>query len=135
MSPLPPLQEDGQQPEPVTGRREHDVPDAERGERVGDGAALVGGRGREAGAQLRIAGIDPELPPGLRVDAPELTGVWKLLLSGIADLDGDDVVAAGQVEKRTAPVERPPEVRDDDDECALPRERGGPSERLSERRR
>ena len=73
--------------------------------------------------------------PGLGIDEPEVAGVRKLLLARIADLDGDHVVAAGELEQRAAPVERPAEVGDDDDERALSRERARPARSLAERRR
>ena len=54
---------------------------------------------------------------------------------GIADLDGDDVVAAGELEQRRAPVARPAEVRHDDGEGALAGERARLAERGAERGR
>ena len=44
-------------------------------------------------------------------------------------------MAAGQLEQRAAPVERPAEVGDDDDERALSRERARPARSVTERRR
>ena len=109
--------------------------DAERAERAGEAAPLLGGGGGEAGAELRVPGVDAELPAGLRVDEPELAGVRQLLLARVADLDGEDVVPAGELEHRPAPVERAAEVGDDDDERPLAGDRPGPGQRLAERRR
>ena len=72
--------------------------------------------------------------PGLGVDEVELAEVGELLLARVTDLDGDDVVAAGEVEQRAAPVDRPAEVGDDGDERALARDRGRVAQCLSERR-
>ena len=89
----------------------------------------------EAAAQLGAARVDAELASRLRVDEPELARVRQLLLARVADLDGDDVVAAGELQQRPAPVVRAAEVGDDDDERALPRECVGAPDRLAERRR
>jgi hypothetical protein len=59
--------------------------------------------------------VDPNFAAGLRVDEPELADIGKLLLARIADLDGEDVVAAHHLEQRLPPVERAAEVGDDDD--------------------
>ncbi len=103
-------------------------------ERPGEAAPLLGGGGGEPGAELRVPRVDAELPAGLGVDEPELTGIRQLLLARVADLDGEDVVAAGELEHRPAPVERAAEVGDDDDERPLARDRPGPGQRLAERR-
>ena len=96
---------------------------------------LGGGGLGEAAAELRVARVDAQLAPGLGVDEPELARVRQLLLARVADLDGDDVVAAGELEHRPAPVVRAAEVRDEHDERALARERVGAPDRLAERRR
>src|SRR5581483_6023241 len=66
---------------------------------------------------------------------PEVARVRQLLLARVPDLASDDVVAAGQLEPRAPPVERPAEVRDEDDERPLAGERARPAHRLAERRR
>ena len=69
------------------------------------------------------ARVDAELLARLGIDEPEVADVRQLLLARVADLDRDHLVPARQLEQRAAPVERPAEVRDDDDERALPRDR------------
>ena len=130
-----PPQERDERAQPVAGGGEDDVAGAGRGELAGDVASLGRGGVGEAVAELLAAGVDAELSAGLGVDEPELAGVRQLLLARVADLDRDDVVAAGELEQRPAPVARPAEVGDDDDERALAGERVGPAERVAERGR
>ena len=111
------------------------MPDAEPGERRGDLAPLGRRGGREPRPQPRAAGIDPELPPRLGIDEPELAHVRQLLLARVADLDRDDVVPAGEREERPAPVERAAKVGDEHDERALAAERADAVDRLAERAR
>src|SRR5262249_59306950 len=89
-----PLQEGGEGTEPVTLGRERGVSYARGGEEPHQPFALLLRGGREARAQLRVARVDAELPPGLRVDEPELADVGQLLLAGVADLDRHRRVAA-----------------------------------------
>ena len=89
-----------------------------------DACALGRRRPRRSGARsfaLRVS--TRSWRPVSGIDEPELARVRQLLLARVADLDGDDVVAAGELEQRPAPVVRPAEVGDDDDERALARER------------
>ena len=97
--------------------------DADRRELRAHLGALGRRRGGEALAQAAVARVDAELAAGLRIDEPELADVRQLLLARVADLDRDHVVTAGELEQRPAPVARPAEVGDDDDERALARER------------
>ena len=90
---------------------------------------------REALAKRSAARVDSHLASGLRVDEPQVADVRQLLLARVADLDGEDVVAAHQLQQRLPPVERPAEVGDDHDDTALPRDRCGTRDRLPERRR
>ena len=108
--------------------------DAERRELVRDLGALRRGRRLEPLAQPRARGVDAELPPGLGIDEAELAHVRQRLLARVADLDGEHVMAAGELEQRQAPVARPAKVGDDGDERALPRHPGDEPERRSERR-
>src|SRR5204862_3013217 len=85
--------------------------------------------------QLSPRRIDPKLAAGLWVDEPELSDVRQLLLAPVADLDGRDVVAAGQLQQRAAPVAGPAEVGDDEDQRALARDACGAGERPADRRR
>src|SRR5206468_5083037 len=133
-----PAQERDQGPEPVAGRREDDVSDTDRGERAGELAAL-GGRGHgKALAQPAAAGVDAKLTPGLWIHEVEEAHVRQYLLPRVLNLHGDDVVPAGELQQRRAPVARTAEVGDDDDqralssecarvpECGSERARGGP---------
>jgi hypothetical protein len=70
-----------------------------------------GGGGLEALAQLRARSVDAELPTGLGVDEAELAHVRQRLLAWVADLDGEHVMAACELEQRQAPVARPAKVR------------------------
>src|SRR5206468_3867743 len=95
---------------------------------------LFGGGGGEALAEGSAARVDPDLPARLRVDEPQLADVGKLLLARVADLDRQYLVPAHQLEQRLAPVEWPTEVGHDHDDPALPRDRAGAVQRLSQRR-
>jgi len=92
------------------------VPDAGRGEGLGDLCTLRGGGRREPLPQLAAPRVDAQLASGLRIDEPQEPDVGELLLARVADLDGDDVVPSGEVEQRAPPVPRATEVRDDHDE-------------------
>src|SRR5581483_641621 len=118
-----PLEEEGECTQPIAGRRQHRVADAERGERPPKPASLLGRGGREARAQPGVARVDAELSPCLGIDEPELACVRQLLLARVADLDGEHVVGAGELEQGLAPVARPAEVGDDDDQRSLSGER------------
>ena len=109
------------------------MPDSEPGEGSPHLASLGGGGGGEPRAQPRAARVDAQLAPCLRIDEPELPRVRELVLARVADLDGDDVVPARELEQRPAPVARPAEVGDDDHERPLPCERAGPLDRRAER--
>ena len=104
--------------------------DAERAQLASE-LLTVGRRlGAEPLPQLPAAGVDPQLPAGLRVDEPEVADIRQLLLPLIADLDRDDVVARREVEQPGPPVAGAAEVGDDHDhgaaacEPADPRQRG-----------
>src|SRR5262249_25421150 len=116
------------------GRAQDDVARADRCQLGGDVAAIGLRGGGEARTQLGAARVDAELPTGLRVDEPQLAGVRQLLLAGIADLDGDHLMAAGELEQRLAPVTRSSEVGDEDDERALPSDCVGAAKGGAERR-
>ncbi len=94
---------------------------------------LGGSRDREALAQRPVARVDAELPPALGIDEPELAHVGELLLARVANLDGQDGVTSREAKQRVAPVDRTAEVRDDDDQGALPREPIGELERAAQR--
>src|SRR5213076_459426 len=51
------------------------------------------------------------------------------------DLDGDDLMACGELEQRPAPVARTAKVRDDDDDRALPGRGARVDECVRQRRR
>ena len=65
-------------------------------------APLGGGRLGEPLAHARVARVDLQLLPRLRVDEPDRADVRQLLLARVADLDGDDVVAGGEPQQRPA---------------------------------
>ena len=70
--------------------------------------------------------------PALRVDEPERADGLERLLARVADLHRDHLVTAGEAKQRLAPVARPAEVRDDDDERTLARRSRDAGERLCE---
>src|SRR5262249_47266379 len=135
-SPLAALPPDkaGERPQPVSGGGEHAVGDAERRQGSREPAPLGRRRGGEALAQLAVRGVDAHLPARLRIDEAKLADARQLVLARIADLDGDDLVAAGEVEERAPPVEGASEVRDERDERPLPPERGDALDRVAEGR-
>ena len=90
---------------------------------------------RKALTQRAAAGVDSDLPPGLRVDEPQVAHVGQLLLARIADLDRQHLVATHHFEQRLAPVERSAEVGDDRNDPALSRDRTGAAKRRAERGR
>ena len=106
--------------------------DSDRRERARQLLAFGRSRDGEALAQPPAPGVDAQLPAGLGVDEVEKADVRELLLARVANLDGDDVVLAGELKQRPAPVARPSEVGDDHDERALARERAGAAERVAE---
>src|SRR5699024_3480613 len=63
---------------------------------------------------------------------PERADGLERLLARVADLHRDDLVPACETKQRLAPVARPAEVRDDDDERTLARRSGDAGERLRE---
>src|SRR5436305_352543 len=67
-----------------------------------------------------VAGVDADLAAGLRIDEPHLADIGQLLLTRVADLDGEHLVAREQLQQRPPPVEWATEVGDDDDDAALP---------------
>ena len=73
-------------------------------------------------AQPTARRVDLELAAGLGIDQPQLPELRQLLLSRVADLDRDDVVASAEREQRPAPVAGAAEVGDDDDERPLTRQ-------------
>ena len=90
--------------QPVTGGRQHDVPDACRGERLGD-LRSPGRCGGERSLSLRLA--CRRRAAGLGVHEPEQPDVRELLLARVANLDRDDVVVPGELEQRAPPTRGP----------------------------
>ena len=121
-SSLRPAQEQRQLAQPVAGGRQHHVAHTDRRQSLRDAFPVRGCGGREAAAEVCAARVDAQLPSRLGINEPELAGVGELLLPRVANLDGDDIVAAGELEERPAPVLGAAEVRDEDDEGALARE-------------
>ena len=109
--------------------------DAERRELTREVGSLGRRLCREALAHPPASGVDAQLPSCLGVDEPEIADVGKLLLAAVSDLDRENVVATGELEEGAAPVARPSEVRDDDEERGLARDTGGAGQRSAERRR
>ena len=101
----------------------------DRRQHAGDAGPLLRGRLGEAPAKRLAARVDADLPPGLRIDEPDLADVRELLLAWVANLDRDHVMAAQQLKQRLAPVERAAKVGDDDDDAALARDRRGVTKR------
>ena len=120
---MPPAEEDCERAQPVPRRVEDDVTGSDQREHPLDLAPFVGSGRRKPRAKARAASVDAQLPPRLGVDEPERPGVRQLLLARIADLDRDDVMAAGELEQRSAPVARTAKVGHDDHDRALPGER------------
>ena len=106
--------------------------DAEGGELPRDVLPLGSGRTGVPVTEALARRVDSQLAPGLGIDEAEGPHARERLLSWVADLHGDDVVAPGKREQRAAPVTRPAEVRDHRHECALAGERARPAERRSE---
>ena len=106
--------------------------DADRGERGDERAPFLRGRRGEALAQTAVARVDAQLPPRLGIDEAQLADVGELLLARIADLDREHRVAPRQPQERRAPVGRAAEVRDDDDQRALPSDAVGELERVAQ---
>ena len=73
-----------------------------------------------------------DLAARLGIDDDDLPDVGQRLLSGVADLAHDDVVANAQLAQAAAPVARAAQVADDDDQCALARMPARPRERLAQ---
>src|SRR3954470_11650877 len=145
------VEEADERPQPVAGRRNDDVRDGGRAEYVLEVAALRRGIDGESRPQPAVTGVDLELLPRLRVDQPNDADVRKLLLAAVADLDGDHVVTGCEAKERPAPaaapvvrgggakegpppVERPSEIRDDDDKRAAAHEPRRAVARIGERR-
>ena len=89
-------EERGERPQPVALGRERDVADAGGCEARGERAALLARGRRESLAQAPIAGVDAQLPAGLRIDEPQLADVGELLLARVAHLDRQHGVPAGE---------------------------------------
>ena len=76
--------------------------------------------GAEPGAQQRVAGVDDELLPGLGVFDDDEADVGQLVIGGVDDAQGDDLVARHQAQQRPSPVAVADEVGDDHDQGAAP---------------
>ena len=84
--------------------------------RVPDGLVLLLGRGQQPAAELGIAGIDEQLLAGLCVLHVQQPGVGELVLAGIHQADGDDLVPFGEAQQRPLPSGLADEVGDQHDE-------------------
>ena len=132
-SPVAPPEERRERPEPVALGRERDVRHAGRGEHRRELAPLLGGGLREPLAHDRIVGVDEHLARRSRdrtrcsspMSASSCSRGSRISTASVA-------MARGDAQKRALPVDRAAEVRDDDDERALDRER---RRRASARRR
>src|SRR6266576_465790 len=127
-----PAEKDGERPEPVARGGQYDVPCARRGQRARNLRALVGRCRCEARAQPFAPRVGADLPAGLRIDEPQDAGVRQLLFAGVAHLDRNDLVPAGELDQRTPPVEWAAKVADDDDDRTLLRHRARPAKRLAQ---
>ncbi len=74
---------------------------------------------RKALPQPAVARVDANPVAALRVCEPHLADVLEHAFTRVADLDGEDVVPAGEVEEPVLPVERASEVGDQGDEGPL----------------
>ena len=109
------------------------MPHAGRSEARNERTPLVRRSRGEALAQSAITRVHPKLTARLGVDEAKLADIGELLLARVAHLDGEHGVAAGEPQQRPPPVERPAEVRDDDDERALARDLVGELQRVAQR--
>src|SRR5581483_5835600 len=105
--------------------------DARRLQRASELAPLGLRRLGVARAQPCATRVDANVASGLGVDQPQLADVGELLLARVTDLDCDHLVTSGQLKQRLAPVAWAAEVRDEDDQRALPRQRTGAVGRLA----
>ena len=80
--------------------------------------------GAEPGAKQRVAGVDDELLPGLGVFDDDQADVGQLVIGGVDDAQGDDLVPWHQAQQRPPPVAVADEVGDDHDQGAAPGELG-----------
>ena len=77
-----------------------------------DRSVLLLGHGQEPAAELGVARIDEHLLARLRVLHEQQPGVGELVLRGIDQPDGDDLVPFGEAQQRSLPSGFADEVGD-----------------------